>query len=169
MTVHPQERKNKLNKYILVWNIGFYERCTRYNIRWSSLSVTCDRSVVFSGFLHQLNWPPQYDWNIVESSVRHHNSHPYTCTCISRKQLLLIFFIFAFTWYVQDSFFAAWCVWTDSNNCFCDMYGVKIQQDHLSFSRALHLSWCKIIHHLLKLFTKKNRMNIIQIFIYYLI
>ena len=92
MTVHPQERKNKLNKYILVWNIGFYERCTRYNIRWSSLSATCDRSVVFSGFLHQLNWPPQYDWNIVESSVRHHNSHPYTCTCISRKQLLLIFF-----------------------------------------------------------------------------
>ena len=24
-------------------------RCTRYNIIWSSLSVTCDRSVVFSG------------------------------------------------------------------------------------------------------------------------
>jgi hypothetical protein len=31
-------------------------RCTRYNIMWSSLSVTCDRSVFFSGysgFLHQ--------------------------------------------------------------------------------------------------------------------
>jgi len=31
-------------------------RCTRYNIVWSSLSVTCSRSVVFSGyssFLHQ--------------------------------------------------------------------------------------------------------------------
>ena len=31
-------------------------RCTWYNIMWKSLSVTCDRSVVFSGyscFLHQ--------------------------------------------------------------------------------------------------------------------
>jgi hypothetical protein len=31
-------------------------RCTWYNIMWSSLSVTCDKSVVFSGcsgFLHQ--------------------------------------------------------------------------------------------------------------------
>jgi len=32
------------------------ERCTRYNIMWYSLSVTCDRSMIFSGysgFLHQ--------------------------------------------------------------------------------------------------------------------
>jgi hypothetical protein len=28
-------------------------RCARYNIIWWSLSVTCDRSVVFSTFLHQ--------------------------------------------------------------------------------------------------------------------
>jgi len=31
-------------------------RCIRYNIMWSCLSVTCGRSVVFSGyygFLHQ--------------------------------------------------------------------------------------------------------------------
>jgi len=31
-------------------------RCTRYNIMWWHLSVTCSRSVVFSGysgFLHQ--------------------------------------------------------------------------------------------------------------------
>jgi hypothetical protein len=26
----------------------------------------------FSGFLHQLIWPPQYNWNIVESGVKHH-------------------------------------------------------------------------------------------------
>ena len=39
------------------------------------MSVTCDRSVVFSGssgFLHQYNWPPLYNWNIVESGVKHH-------------------------------------------------------------------------------------------------
>ena len=39
---------------------------------WSSLSVTCDSSVSFSkysGFHHQQNWPPPYNWNIVESGV----------------------------------------------------------------------------------------------------
>jgi hypothetical protein len=39
------------------------------------LSVTCDRSVVFSGysgFLHQENWPSRYNWNIVESGIKHH-------------------------------------------------------------------------------------------------
>jgi len=33
------------------------------------------RSVVFSGyygFLHQYNWSPRYNWNIVESGVKHH-------------------------------------------------------------------------------------------------
>jgi hypothetical protein len=42
---------------------------------WWSLSVTCDMSVVFhgySGFLHQWNWMPRYNWNIVESGVKHH-------------------------------------------------------------------------------------------------
>ena len=46
-----------------------------YNIMWSSLSVTCDRSVVFSGssgFLHQ------YNWNIVESSVKHYETNKQT-------------------------------------------------------------------------------------------
>ena len=36
----------------------FMARCTRYNIMWYSLWVTCGRSVVFSGysgFLHQTN------------------------------------------------------------------------------------------------------------------
>ena len=52
----------------------FMARCTRSSIMWSSLSVTCDRSIVFSGyfgFLHQQYWPPRYDWNIVESGVKH--------------------------------------------------------------------------------------------------
>ena len=46
-----------------------------YNIMWSSLSVTCDRLMVFSAssdFLHQENWPPRYSWNIVESDVKQH-------------------------------------------------------------------------------------------------
>jgi len=39
-------------------------------------SVTSDGSVVFSGysgFLHQEIWPSQYNWNIVESGVKHHS------------------------------------------------------------------------------------------------
>jgi hypothetical protein len=41
--------------------------------------VTCDRSVVFSGysgFLHQKNWLPRYNWNIVESGTKHHKHKP---------------------------------------------------------------------------------------------
>ena len=43
------------------------------------MSVTCGRSVVFSGYsdyLHQYNWPPWYSWNIVENGAIHHNSNP---------------------------------------------------------------------------------------------
>ena len=39
------------------------------------MSVTYDRAVVFSvysGFLHQWNWMPRYNWNIVESGIKHH-------------------------------------------------------------------------------------------------
>ena len=28
----------------------------------------------FSGFLHQYNWPPRYNRNIVESGVKHHQA-----------------------------------------------------------------------------------------------
>jgi hypothetical protein len=41
--------------------------------------VTWGRLVVFSvysGFLHQYNWPPWYNWNIVESGIKHHNHNP---------------------------------------------------------------------------------------------
>jgi hypothetical protein len=43
-------------------------RSTQYNIMWFSLPG-------YSGFLHQSNWPPWYNWvlNIVESGVKHHN------------------------------------------------------------------------------------------------
>ena len=40
-----------------------------------SMSVTCDRSALFSGysgFLHQKNWPPRYSWNSVESGAKHY-------------------------------------------------------------------------------------------------
>jgi hypothetical protein len=43
--------------------------------------VTCDRFLVFSGysgFLHQWNWQPRYNWNIVESGVEHHKTNQPT-------------------------------------------------------------------------------------------
>jgi hypothetical protein len=49
-------------------------RCTRYNIMWWSLSMTCGRSVVFSehsGFLHQYNSSLRY--NNFQSEVKHYN------------------------------------------------------------------------------------------------
>jgi len=48
------------------------------SLHWC-LSVTCDRSVVFYGysrFPSPINWPPRYNWNIVERYVRHYNSNP---------------------------------------------------------------------------------------------
>jgi hypothetical protein len=57
------------------------------NLRKISLSVTCGRSLIFSeyfGFLHQSNWPPRYSWNIVESSVKHHNPTHRNITRIPR-------------------------------------------------------------------------------------
>ena len=42
-----------------------------YNIMWQQFSVTYGRSMVFSGyfsFLHQYNWQPRYNWNIVSDN-----------------------------------------------------------------------------------------------------
>ena len=83
---------------VWVW-IKLMMRCTWYNIMWWSLSVTCDRSVVFcvySGFIHQYNWLLQYNWNIVESGVKHHspNHNP--------SIVLLICFYFIFNCYQHE-------------------------------------------------------------------
>ena len=51
-------------------------RCTRYNFRWWRLLVICDWWVVFSRFLTLTNLTPQYNWNIVESGVKHHALTP---------------------------------------------------------------------------------------------
>jgi hypothetical protein len=48
---------------------------------WYSLSVPYDMSIVFSmssGLLHQLNWPPWYNWSITESGAKHHQTNKQT-------------------------------------------------------------------------------------------
>jgi hypothetical protein len=42
--------------------------CTRYNIMWQSLPVSCDMSVGFS-----TNKTERYNWYIGENAVKHHN------------------------------------------------------------------------------------------------
>ena len=63
---------NKFNKSLFLKRsrMSSWFRCTRYNIMWSSLSVTYDRSI--HCFI-RANWPPRYNSNIVESGVKHHN------------------------------------------------------------------------------------------------
>jgi hypothetical protein len=61
--------------------IPFMARCIQYNIMWSSLSVTSDRSVFFPGTLvSSTNKTDHHDiteiYN-VESDTKHHNHNPY--------------------------------------------------------------------------------------------
>ena len=61
------------------------------------MSVTCGRWVVFSGysgFLHQWNWLPRYNWHIVESGVKHHNPEPlFICNTPSVVKLKINYLI----------------------------------------------------------------------------
>ena len=41
------------------------------------------------GFLHQQNWLPQYNWNIVESGVKHHKPKPLSKICLYRNHILV--------------------------------------------------------------------------------
>ena len=82
-----------------------------YNIMWWSFSVTCDRSVIFSGssaFLYQLNW---YNWNIVESGVntvvkelrsKMFGQHPgyFKAVCLKKTQIIIVS-IYEYTVYIR--------------------------------------------------------------------
>ena len=95
---------NRCLSPLTLWvRIPLMVRCTWYNIIWKRLSVTCNGSVVFSGyigFLHQLKWPPRYNWNIVESGVKHHNPNPKW-----HKMSIQIYSVSPFLW------FGNWNLW----------------------------------------------------------
>jgi hypothetical protein len=68
------------------------------------LSVTCDRTVVFSGssgFLHQSNLPPRcpHNWNIVESGVKHHQTNMF----VNKKVHLRSVFGYMYMYLKMDS------------------------------------------------------------------
>ena len=61
------------------------------------MSVTCDRSVVFSGysgFLHQ-NCPQRYNWNIFESGVKHNKPTQNQVVCLNDKVCSFLIFVTA--------------------------------------------------------------------------
>ena len=45
----------------------------------------CQWFSVGLGFLHQLNWPPQYNWNIVESGDKYQSPIPPPTSLPQRK------------------------------------------------------------------------------------
>jgi hypothetical protein len=70
--------------------------CEFESSSWQGLLNTtlCDkvcqwlRSVVFSMYsclLHLYNWQPRYNWNIVESGVKHHYSYPPLCLLVRKN------------------------------------------------------------------------------------
>ena len=93
-------------------------RCTWYNIMWFNLSVTCDRSMIFfgySGFLHQQNWLPWYNWNIFESGIKLHKPNLYV---VVRQNLRILKSSFL------ETFINAQCI-SSYNNCFIHILSWK--------------------------------------------
>ena len=65
----------------------YFTELNRWQNYW--ICLTCDMSVVFSGysdFFNQYNWPPWYNWNNVESGLKHRCPNPH--------QILYIFICF---------------------------------------------------------------------------
>ena len=61
-----------------IWKSSFWKVQKRRYYSFSP-SVTYDRSVVSPrrfGVLHQKNWQSQYNWNIVESDIKHNSLNP---------------------------------------------------------------------------------------------
>ena len=70
------------------WSFGswmysyLFNQCISPQRLWIRIPTTlCGKvlSMVFSGysgFLHQLNWPPRYSWNIIGSGIKHHRHNP---------------------------------------------------------------------------------------------
>ena len=100
------------------------------------MSVTCDRTVVFSGssgFLHQLNLPPRcpYNWNIVESGVKHHQTNMF----VNKKVHLRSVFGYMYMYLKMDS-----CVGHFKSRHF-EYYIICAQQGKQK--QYASLMWCR--------------------------
>ena len=78
------------------------------------LLVTCEKTVAFSGFsgfLHQWNCPPRYNWNIVESTLNTTNlNHPLLTFIILYIPIYITldtYFVYQFT----EFYLKKWIYW----------------------------------------------------------
>ena len=51
--------------------------------------------------LHQKNWPSRYNWNIVESDVKHHNPNPIILSFIALDRLSNVACCKGYRWYIK--------------------------------------------------------------------
>ena len=86
--MHCRWKINALLHWTLYIKINYIimpvARCTRYNIMWKVcqwFAIVLWFSTAFPGFLQQENWPPQYNWNIVESGVEPQNPRNCIINC----------------------------------------------------------------------------------------
>ena len=86
--IKTEENQKNLNKIVIrdrnttvVWELGralyaisaYHHWCCEFQSR-SGRGVQ-HYVIMFASFLHQSNWPPRYNWNIVESGVKHHKTN----------------------------------------------------------------------------------------------
>ena len=77
---YGSQQKNPLNYNRFYKQDTSNIHCTCFNVKMNG-----NMSMVFSGysgFIHQYNWTLRYNWNIVESGVKHHSSNPMFIVCI---------------------------------------------------------------------------------------
>ena len=61
-----------------------------YGIKFVSVLRQFYSFLRYSVFLHQYNWPPRYNWNIVESGVKHHNHNHIYRSCSVHYYVFII-------------------------------------------------------------------------------
>ena len=62
--------------HFLEWSWVVDRGLTKKSLTFSSVIIGGYYSLTFYLQLHQSNWPPRYNLNIVESVVKHHNPKP---------------------------------------------------------------------------------------------
>ena len=109
------------------------------------MSVTFGRSEVFSGysgFLHQWNWLPRHNWNIVESGIKHHNPNTnIQYTLLLTDQIFLMpneYFFFNFNYIMV----LTWYIWWVDDVCF-----VLYKHAYLDFYYACSLKQLSASRH----------------------
>jgi hypothetical protein len=101
--------------------------------------VTCDRSVVFSGysgFLHQSNVPPRYTWDIVKSACTNPEKRTVMYMCVWGRDFSSVFQIFLLNFGTVFSFYLRHCFCTYNNGNENDCINDKGQFDVTLFRKT---------------------------------